>query len=213
MKVTLWHMLPIAIALHSPVFIIPTPSGEDAAPKPQASPSPIAVTQLPKTAVAKATPSPSPSPTAQRQTPSTPSATPAVSTTPSPTPSPSPTSSPSPSPSPTSSPSPSPSPSPTDGFQIEGAKPGCNGLLGCWQVSETQGRRVSKTIEQQLETQGYTLTQQELNDDVGMIAFEVTKQGVFQYYLHVIWGDRGTTYLRDKQLISSIDELNQRAGL
>jgi hypothetical protein len=219
MKVTLLHMLPVAIALHGGILMIPTPSGEVAAEKPKVESSPVSVTQLPKQPIVKMAITPTPMPSVKPPIPSPRfSASAPQSSAPTPEASPQPTqsASPLPSPSPSVSPSPSPSvsPSPTDEIQIEGAQKGCNGLLGCWQVSETKGRMVTETLERKLKDQGFVLTPQDLDDDTGMSVYAVTKQdGTFQYYLHVIWSDRGTVYVKKPELISTIDELRAIAGI
>ncbi|MGG6284276.1 hypothetical protein ACQ4M3_22055 [Leptolyngbya sp. AN03gr2] len=210
-SITLWHMLPISIGLHGLLFAIPIPSTESEAQKPDSDsvnvvnlpkPSP---TQSPTSAIP--TPKPQPTPKAQRTppprsvpTPAPPTPQPSVQVqpTPQPTTQPSPSISPSPSPSIT----PSPSPSPTDGLQIAGAVPGCKGQVGCWQIADSQGRTIARTLEQQLEQQGFTLTQKELDQDTGFRVYEVSKDGVKQYYLHMIWSDRGTAYVRNADLLS-----------
>ncbi len=221
MKVTLWHMLPVAIALHGSMLMIPTPSGEVTASQPKVESNPVSVTQLPKQPIAKAavTPTPSvkppvPSPRFSPSAPQPNAPTPEASPQPIQSATPSPSLSPSPSPSASPSPSLSVSPSPTDEIQIEGAQKGCSGLLGCWQVPETKGRMVTETLERKLKAQGFVLTPQDLDDDTGMSVYAVAKQdGAFQYYLHIIWSDRGTVYVKQPQLISTIDELRAIAGI
>jgi hypothetical protein len=99
-------------------------------------------------------------------------------------------------------PSPTISPSPTDVLQITGATPGCQGRSGCWQIAESNGRTVAGTLEQQLEKQGFVLTRQELEPDTGFRVYLVAKEGMQSYYLHMIWSDRGTAYIRDENLLS-----------
>jgi hypothetical protein len=81
-------------------------------------------------------------------------------------------------------------------------------------VNNTLGREVSNQVERKLQAEGYILTRQDLDDDTGMLVYEVKKQdGTFQYYLHVIWSDRGTVYVQRPQLISSLEQLKVIAGL
>ena len=79
-------------------------------------------------------------------------------------------------------------------------------------MAETQGRRIAGDLERRLQNQGYTLVQQELDDDTGMRVFEVSKGGTRQYFLHLIWSDRGTIYVRHPTLMSRT-ELEAAAGL
>lgn len=189
------------MGLHGLMFIIPVPSPDPIAPKPEEKTVNLATLPKPTpqaTSTPKLQPSPKPSPK--------PSVTPAAIAKPSPAiPAQStPTQSPSPTPSTTPSPTttPSPSPSPKDVLQLDGATPGCNGREGCWQIQETKGRMVAGTLEQQLQNQGYQVTEKELNEDTGIRVYQVEKAGTPSYYLHLIWSDRGTAYVRNSQILS-----------
>lgn len=200
-RLSTWHILPVALVLHGLVFLVPVPSSEPVADKPKSDQ--VTVVSLPKptpkksvlpTPQAKPTPKPSvkPSPIVQKVAPTI------VTPKPSPIVQPSPVATPTPSPSVT----PSPSPSPTDVLQLEGAQPGCNGLIGCWQMAETRGRMVAGTLEEQLQKQGYEVRKLDLDDDTGMQVYEVAKNGTRQYFLHLLWSDRGTIYVRNPELLS-----------
>lgn len=208
-QVKLWHMIPIAAGLHGLMFVIPIPSTDPIVEKQEEKP--VAITSLPKPSPqATSTSTPKAQPTPPKVTPrATPKPSPPATlsqSNPAPAPAPSPSTSPSPSispsPSPTVSPSPSPSPSPKDALQIDGATPGCNGREGCWQVLETKGRMVAGTLEKQLQNQGYQVTQKELDEDTGMRVYQVEKAGTEPYYLHFVWSDRGTAYVRNPQILS-----------
>jgi hypothetical protein len=86
--------------------------------------------------------------------------------------------------------------------QILGAEPSCQGKPDCWQVGETQWRRIADTIEQQLHNKGYKLTQLELEDETGLGVYEVLKQGKREFYLHVIQIEQKTVYLLKPNLLS-----------
>ncbi len=94
--------------------------------------------------------------------------------------------------------------------QILGAEPSCQGNPGCWQVGETQWRKVAETIEQQLHNKGYSLTQLELEDETGLGVYEVLKQGKREFYLHVIQIEQKTVYVLKPQLLGR-RELEQAA--
>lgn len=92
--------------------------------------------------------------------------------------------------------------------QILGAEPSCQGKQDCWQVGETQWRKVVETIEQQLNHKGYSLAQIELEDENGLGVYEVSKQHKREFYLHVILTAQGTVYLLKPQLLNR-QELEQ----
>ncbi|MBD2081631.1 hypothetical protein [Leptolyngbya sp. FACHB-17] len=226
-RINVWHMVPIALGLHGLMFIVPVPS-QDAIVERQNPktvrvanvPNPSSKATTPPTPKAKASPKPTPQllvkprvvePPATLSQPKPSVSTPIVATpTPSPVASPSPVVSPSPTP--TTSPTPTPSPSPKDALQLDGATPGCNGREGCWEIAETQGRMISKTLEKQLQDQGYQVTEKDINEDVGMRVYQVEKSGTQPYYLHFIWSDRGTAYVRHAQILSR-SELEAIANL
>jgi hypothetical protein len=79
-------------------------------------------------------------------------------------------------PTPTATPTqPTPTPSP-DVFQVEGAI-ACEGIKDCYAYTETNGRQISETLEQQLQAQGYTLQPLDLNDDTGMKVYQLFQKG------------------------------------
>jgi hypothetical protein len=89
---------------------------------------------------------------------------------------------------------PTPTPSP-DIFQVEGAI-ACKGIKDCYAYTETNGRQISATLEQQLHAQGYTLRPLELDEDTGMKVYQLLQKGQARDYLHIIWTDQGTHSLR-----------------
>jgi len=205
-RISLWHMVPIAVGLHGLMFIIPVPSPDPIVEKQEQKP--VSIASLPKPSPQKTT-----LPTPKAQPSSKPSVKPVAIAKPSPTttlaqpivvstPLPSTIATPSPSVTPSPSPSLSPSPSPKDVLQLDEATPGCNGREGCWQVLETKGRMVAGTLEKQLQDQGYQVIEKELNEDTGMRVYQVEKTGTQPYYLHFIWSDRGTAYVRNAQILS-----------
>jgi hypothetical protein len=212
MKVTIWLMLPGAIALHAVIFMLPLPAPSPVTKTPPAQNRPIKVVLLPLSPptppkslplAIKPVPKMVVPPLAARQTAMPPSPTPARS------PQPEPPSEPALAPAQTPEKTPETVPQkpqpPADELPIAGAKPACDGLVGCWQVPETKGRLIASTVEEKLQAQGYILTSQDIPDDTGMLAYEVKKDGKFQYYLHLAWSERGTVYLQNPELLSLAD--------
>lgn len=207
-RINLWQMVPIALGLHGLMFIIPVPS-QDAIVE-RKNPKTVSVANMPKVSPkttasppkAQASPKPSPQPSVKPrvlESPATLSQSKPIAPTPIiATPTPSPVVSPTP----TLTPSPTPSPSPKDVLQLDGAAPGCDGREGCWQIAETQGRMISTTLEKQLQDQGYQVIEKDINEDTGMRVYQVEKSGTQPYYLHFIWSDRGTAYVRHAQVLS-----------
>lgn len=232
-----WLLL--SVTLHAAIFVAPLlpsppplPEPEDTvglAPKP---PSP-STSPLPLPTVTASTPAPGPvpqSPPSRRVLPpqaplvvarSTPpkTAAPAVtlSSPASPSPSPSPAAtvaSPSPLPStplpvaasPTSEP-----PSPYATFpHLESTTAGCGDRENCWQSADTQWRSLARTLEQNLQNQGYSLTQLDLETDTGVRVYRVAKAGEPEYYLNLISTFQGTVYLISEQLMTAV-EIRQAA--
>lgn len=145
---------------------------------------------------------PKPSPVVEENTPSPTPPSPVASPTPTPTPtpSPSPTATPTltatatPTPSPTPTPTPTPSPSTTvesseqqlaNFPQPDGAQPGCNGIVGCWQATTTNWRTASQDYISKLEAKEYSV--EELNDfeEPGRKVFKVSKEGETPQYLNI----------------------------
>jgi hypothetical protein len=82
-------------------------------------------------------------------------------------------------------------------------------------MAESNGRLVTNALEDKLIQQGYQVQQLDLNDEEGMRVYQVTDPRVTagsklnssptspqQFYLHVLWSDRGTVYLRYPTLLS-----------
>jgi hypothetical protein len=200
-------MLPITIGLHGLLFAIPIPSVDNSEAEKPKSENSVNVVNLPKpspSAIASPQPSPRVQPSVRVQPSPAVMPSPQQAIQPQVSPSPQSSTSPSPtvSPSPSTSPSPSVSPSPTDALAIVGATPGCRGKAGCWKLTESNGRTIAGTLEQKLESQGFTYSDLNAEPDTGFRVYEVAKDGVKQYYLHMIWNDRGTAYVRDENQLS-----------
>lgn len=100
----------------------------------------------------------------------------------------------------------------SDFAKTAGAQPGCSGEQDCWQIAQSNGRLVAQDVKQHLEQKGYTVTKLELNDDTGIEIAEVAKNRNVEYYLHLLWTERGTVYLLNDTRLSRA-ELEQRAGI
>jgi hypothetical protein len=85
---------------------------------------------------------------------------------------------------------------------LEGAQPGCNGLLGCWQLPETQWRSVSRNLIENLEAQGYKVEPLDLEDDTGRRVYKVSKGNELKYYLNLFSTQQGTVYRLSQQPLS-----------
>lgn len=84
----------------------------------------------------------------------------------------------------------------------------------CWRVEDSQWRAVSQELREQLESRGYQVRPLDLEDDIGMAIFEVSKRGKRLYYLHFLSLEDqggGTAYLRADQVLSR-DELRRRVN-
>jgi hypothetical protein len=109
-----------------------------------------------------------------------------------------------PSPAPTSSPIPSASPTPANELQMEGATTGCigSGTKDCFTLTQTNGRLFAQQIEEHFKDKGYDLNKQDLDDEHGMTVYQLSKQGSPKDYLHVLWDEQGTTYLRFPKVLN-----------
>lgn len=217
-----WLLL--SLALHAAVFSAPLlHSASPTLPEPEAT---VSLTPAPPLPSAVVSPPALPTPTLQlplQRVPQTPpvavrpappqAATPAVppaSPTPFPAASPSPASVPSPEPVPSPSPEP---PSPYATFpQIAGTTSGCGGREHCWQSADTQWRAIARTLEQALKTQGYAVSQVDLEIETGMRVYRVSKPDEPEYYLNLISTfEQGTVYLISEQLMT-VAEIRQAAA-
>lgn len=224
----------VSVALHAAVFVAPLlpspppslPEPEDTvnlAPRPplpstSPAPRPTVTASRPSPAVTVPVPQPSARPVlppraSPRVAPPPPpkAAAPAVlaSPVPTPVPSPSPVLSPAPLPviaSPASEP-----PSPYATFpHVEGTTAGCGGQENCWQSADTQWRSLARTLEQDLQNQGYSATQLDLETDTGVRVYRVAKAGEPEYYLNLISTFQGTVYLISEQPMTAA-EIRQAA--
>jgi hypothetical protein len=75
-------------------------------------------------------------------------------------------------------------------------------MKSCYALTETNGRAVFTQLEQRLVQKGYALEKLELDDDVGMSVYKLSRDGKVQDYLHLLWTDHGTTYLRSPKVLS-----------
>lgn len=227
-----WLLL--SLALHAAVFSAPLlHSAAPTLPEPDATVSLAPAPPLPSAApvlspVVTATPPALPAPTPQLPPQRVPQAPPVVGRAPappqaatpavppaSPTPSPPAVASPSPasvpSPDPVLAPSPEP-PSPYATFpQIEGTTSGCGGRENCWQSADTQWRAIARTLERDLQNQGYAVSQIDFEIETGMRVYRVSKPGEPEYYLNLISTfEQGTVYLISEQLMTAA-EIRQAA--
>jgi hypothetical protein len=216
-----WMVL-VSVGLHGLVLMMPLPPAEPTLEGKENQPTKqVKVVELPKPSPSKLVTKPAtsgPKPKAQpspKVARSRPQQKPIVI----PNPAPSPTTTPSPNPTPSLSPAPSPSPTPSptpetieDVLQIPGAK-GCNSLIGCWQVGETQFRSVAENLQKRLEQDGYQVEKlDDIEDDIGRSVYRVSKDGETPYYLNVLSIDQGTIYVRSPRLLSR-EELEKEAGI
>lgn len=211
MKVTIWHMMPVTLGLHWVVLALPFSPLHHKSKTPPARAEVVKVVVLPKVPVTKLA-SVNALPAASTRWPVKPPTT-TIPSARSPRPQPNPTPAPQKLPelpekiaekSLEKTPPKLPIPVPADALQIQGGTP-CQGLSGCWQMSDNQGRRVAANLEEHLQSQGYELNPEDLADETGMQVYKVHKAGEFQFYLHLTWGDRGTVYVRNPELLSRAD--------
>ncbi|MEO8890519.1 MAG: hypothetical protein ABI417_03125 [Coleofasciculaceae cyanobacterium] len=191
----------------TPVVPLPKPS-----PTVKQNPAQVPPPQA-KTPPARLNPiieSPKPTPIIEQNTPTN-APTPIASLTPAPTPTLTPIASLAPIASPTPTPTPIASPTPTPNELIAGvpnfenAQQSCNGA--CWEVKQTSFRRVSTTLIEQFEAQGYAVNKQDIEDDAGRSVYTISKDGETKY-LNVLSTNNGDavyllaeTQLTRKELI------------
>ncbi len=223
-NVSLWYLMPVALSLHGLVLITPIVLEESPKEKPQTSP-----VKMQKLASSKIAALPSPSPTAISQAPIQPPVPqPAIpqpiqstiqQSVPQPIQSPIQQSIPQPSTTPQpiqQPPTPQPVPQPPaktpDIFQIQGAT-ACDRVKDCYASAESNGRLISQTLKEKLESQGYTLTAIDLDEETGMKIYRLFQNGQPKDYLHIIWTDKGTRSLRLPEPETNYDQLLLKAKL
>lgn len=184
-----------------PTVTTATPSPSVTVPVPQSPPRPVLPPQVPPR-VARPNPP-------KAATPAVPLPSPAATPSPTPVPSPSPSLSPTPLPVVASPPSESPGPYATFPH-VEGTSAGCGGRENCWQSADTQWRSLARTLEQNLQDQGYSVTQLDLETDTGVRVYRVTKASEPAYYLNLISTFQGTVYLISEQPMTAL-EIRQAA--
>jgi len=97
--------------------------------------------------------------------------------------------------------------------QTNGAEQACDDQQEtCWRVPDARMREVSKQVLADLQRKGYEVEKKELEDDIGMEVYEVSKNGKVKYYLHFLslMSESGTFYLPAKTMLSR-EELEQKA--
>jgi hypothetical protein len=214
----------------TPVVPLPKPSptvkqNPAQVPPPQAKTpparlNPIIESPKPTPIIEQNTPTNAPTPIASLTPAPTPTLTPIASLAPiaSPTPTPTPIASLAPIASPTPTPTPTPiaSPTPTPNELVAGvpnfenAQQSCNG--GCWQVKQTSFRRVSTTLIEQFEAQGYAVNKQDIEDDAGRSVYTISKDGETKY-LNVLSTDNGDAVYLLAETQLTREELIQKTAL
>ncbi len=212
-NVSFWYLIPVALVVHGLILRIPIVLEEDTKEKPQTTP--VKMQKLTSSKVA-ASPTPSSSPTAISQAPIPPPiAQPIQPPTQQSVPQPiqqSIPSVPSPVPQPVPSPVPQPPAKTPDIFQIQGAT-ACDRVKDCYASTESNGRVISQTLKEKLESQGYTLTAIDLDEETGMKIYRLFQNGKPKDYLHIIWTDKGTRSLRLPEPETNYDQLLLKARL
>ena len=215
-KVSFWYLIPVALVLHGLVLSTPIRLEESPKEKPQTAP-----VKMQKLASPKVAASPSSSPTATSQTPIQPPVpqpiqptiqqsvpqliqSPIQQSVPQPT-------VPQPSvPQPVLPPVQQPPAKTPDIFQIQGATT-CDRVKDCYASTESNGRLISQTLKEKLESQGYTLTAIDLDEETGMKIYRLFQNGQPKDYLHIIWTDKGTRSLRLSEPETNYDQLLLKA--
>ncbi|MBD0267650.1 MAG: hypothetical protein ICV77_05075 [Cyanobacteria bacterium Co-bin8] len=102
---------------------------------------------------------------------------------------------------PSDPPPPSPADTPPDpyaGFpHLAGATAGCQDLSNCWRSEADSWRAAARTLQAQLESQGYELddkTEEILGEDTGVRIYAVTRDGSPAYYLNLVSVTGGILY-------------------
>jgi len=97
--------------------------------------------------------------------------------------------------------------------QTNGAEQACDDQQEtCWRVPDARMREVSRQVLADLQRKGYEVEKEDIEDDIGMEVYEVSKNGEVKYYLHFLslMSDSGTFYLPAKSMLSR-EELEQKA--
>ena len=210
-KVSFWYLIPVALVLHGLVLSTPISLEESPKEKPQTAP-----VKMQKLASPKVAASPSSSPTATSQTPIQPPVPQPIQPTiqqsvPQLIQSPIQQSVPQPSvPQPVLPPVQQPPAKTPDIFQIQGATT-CDRVKDCYASTESNGRLISQTLKEKLESQGYTLTAIDLDEETGMKIYRLFQNGQPKDYLHIIWTDKGTRSLRLSEPETNYDQLLLKA--
>ena len=210
-KVSFWYLIPVALVLHGLVLSTPIRLEESPKEKPQTAP-----VKMQKLASPKVAASPSSSPTATSQTPIQPPVPQPIQPTiqqsvPQLIQSPIQQSVPQPSvPQPVLPPVQQPPAKTPDIFQIQGATT-CDRVKDCYASTESNGRLISQTLKEKLESQGYTLTAIDLDEETGMKIYRLFQNGQPKDYLHIIWTDKGTRSLRLSEPETNYDQLLLKA--
>ena len=214
-KVSFWYLIPVALVLHGLVLSTPISLEESPKEKPQTAP-----VKMQKLASPKVATSPSSSPTATSQTPIQPPVpqpiqptiqqsvpqliqSPIQQSVPQPT-------VPQPLLPPVVPPVQQPPAKTPDIFQIQGATT-CDRVKDCYASTESNGRLISQTLKEKLESQGYTLTAIDLDEETGMKIYRLFQNGQPKDYLHIIWTDKGTRSLRLSEPETNYDQLLLKA--
>lgn len=210
-KVSFWYLIPVALVLHGLVLSTPIRLEESPKEKPQTAP-----VKMQKLASPKVAASPSLSPTATSQTPIQPPVPQPIQPTiqqsvPQLIQSPIQQSVPQPTvPQPVLPPVQQPPAKTPDIFQIQGATT-CDRVKDCYASTESNGRLISQTLKEKLESQGYTLTAIDLDEETGMKIYRLFQNGQPKDYLHIIWTDKGTRSLRLSEPETNYDQLLLKA--
>ena len=210
-KVSFWYLIPVALVLHGLVLSTPIRLEESPKEKPQTAP-----VKMQKLASPKVATSPSSSPTATSQTPIQPPVPQPIQPTiqqsvPQLIQSPIQQSVPQPTvPQPVLPPVQQPPAKTPDIFQIQGATT-CDRVKDCYASTESNGRLISQTLKEKLESQGYTLTAIDLDEETGMKIYRLFQNGQPKDYLHIIWTDKGTRSLRLSEPETNYDQLLLKA--
>ena len=210
-KVSFWYLIPVALVLHGLVLSTPIRLEESPKEKPQTAP-----VKMQKLASPKVAASPSLLPTATSQTPIQPPVPQPIQPTiqqsvPQLIQSPIQQSVPQPTvPQPVLPPVQQPPAKTPDIFQIQGATT-CDRVKDCYASTESNGRLISQTLKEKLESQGYTLTAIDLDEETGMKIYRLFQNGQPKDYLHIIWTDKGTRSLRLSEPETNYDQLLLKA--
>jgi hypothetical protein len=85
----------------------------------------------------------------------------------------------------------------------------CQQVDGCWKSEKSQWRSVYAKVQQQMTSQGYRVTELELEDDTGFRVSQIAKDGQTRYFLHLLSTLEGTIYILNPTQLSK-EEVEQR---